>query len=105
MDYPPLAKDAPGTAQVGLYPFSADCFAIACQARDETAVKTNLTRLRGRSLKGERLYGTAPFGKWGTQTFIAGLTQDALIAPWVITGAMPLGECMHSPAGNRWPRI
>jgi transposase len=72
---------------------------------DETAVKTNLTRLRGRSLKGERLYGTAPFGKWGTQTFIAGLTQDALIAPWVITGAMPLGVCMHSPAGNRWPRI
>ena len=55
---------------------------------DETAVKTNLTRLRGRSLKGERLYGTAPFGKWGTQTFIAGLTQNALIAPWVITGAM-----------------
>ena len=55
---------------------------------DETAVKTNLTRLRGRSLKGERLYGTAPFGKWGTQTFIAGLTQNALIAPWVIIGAM-----------------
>ncbi len=55
---------------------------------DETSVKTNLTRLRGRSLKGERLYGTAPFGKWGTQTFIAGLTRDALIAPWVINGAM-----------------
>ena len=105
MDYPSLAKDAPGTAQAGLYPFPTDCGAIACQARDETAVKTNLTRLRGRSLKGERLYGTAPFGKWGTQTFIAGLTQDALIAPWVITGAMPLGECQHSPAGNKWPRI
>lgn len=54
----------------------------------ETAVKTNLTRLRGRTPVGERLYGTAPFGKWGTQTFIAGLTQDALIAPWVIEGAM-----------------
>lgn len=53
---------------------------------DETAVKTNLTRLRGRAPVGERLYGTAPFGKWGTQTFIAGLTQDALIAPWVING-------------------
>jgi len=52
------------------------------------AVKTNLTRLRGRAPVGERLYGTAPFGKWGTQTFIAGLTQDALIAPWVIKGAM-----------------
>ncbi|MGB3280151.1 MAG: IS630 family transposase, partial [Pseudorhodobacter sp.] len=55
---------------------------------DETAVKTNLTRLRGRAPVGERLYGTAPFGKWGKQTFIAGLTQNALIAPWVITGAM-----------------
>lgn len=55
---------------------------------DETAVKIILTRLRGRAPVGERLYGTAPFGKWGPQTFIAGLTQDALIAPWVIKGAM-----------------
>lgn len=55
---------------------------------DETAVKTNLTRLRGRAAVGERLYGAAPFGKWGTQTFIAGLTHDALIAPWVIQGAI-----------------
>ena len=55
---------------------------------DETAVKTNLTRLRGRAPVGERLYGVAPFGKWGTQTFIAGLTQNALIAPRVITGAI-----------------
>ena len=55
---------------------------------DETSVKTNLTRLRGRAHKGERLYGAAPFGKWRTQTFIAGLTCDALIAPWVIDGAM-----------------
>ena len=27
-------------------------------------------------------------GKWRTQTFIAGLTSDALIAPWIIEGAM-----------------
>ena len=55
---------------------------------DETAAKTNLTRLRERAPVGERLYGTAPFGKWGTQTFIAGLMQNALIAPWMINGAM-----------------
>lgn len=30
----------------------------------------------------------APCGSWGTQTFIAGLSADALIAPWVIKGAM-----------------
>lgn len=55
---------------------------------DETSVKTNLTRLRGRAPRGERLEMDAPFGNWGTQTFIAGLTADGLIAPWVIKGAM-----------------
>lgn len=55
---------------------------------DETSVKTNPTRLRGRAPVGERLYGTAPFGKWCTQTFIAGLTSDELIVPWVIEGAV-----------------
>ena len=55
---------------------------------DETSVKTNLTRQRGRSLRGTRLTASAPFGSWGTQTFIAGLTQDTMIAPWVIKGAM-----------------
>jgi len=48
---------------------------------DETSVKTNLTRLRGRSPLGVRLHGTAPFGKWRTQTFIAGLACNALVAP------------------------
>jgi len=55
---------------------------------DETSVKTNLTRLRGRARIGQRLTGAAPFGKWRTQTFIAGLTCGDLIAPWVIEGAM-----------------
>lgn len=52
------------------------------------AVKTNLIRLRGRPLRGQRLVMDAPFGSWCTQTFIAGLTTDTLIAPWVIKGAM-----------------
>jgi transposase len=55
---------------------------------DETSVKTNMTPLRGRSLRGERLLAEAPFGKWRTQTFVAGLRCDALIAPWIIEGAM-----------------
>ena len=55
---------------------------------DETSVRTGLTRLRGRCPRGERLYGSAPFGRWHTQTFVAGLTCDALIAPWIISGAM-----------------
>ena len=52
---------------------------------DETSVKTNLTRLRGR---GQRLEMHAPFGSWGTQTLIAGLSQTAFIAPCVIKSAM-----------------
>jgi transposase len=63
---------------------------------DETSVRTGLTRLRGRSPKGERLTGTAPFGRWQTQTFIAGLTSEGLIAPWVIPGAM------DRPAFDTW---
>lgn len=55
---------------------------------DETSVKTNMTRLRGRAPRGTRLRAGAPFGKWHSQTFIAGLTSEALIAPWVIDGAM-----------------
>ena len=47
-----------------------------------------MTRLRGRSKRGARLNASAPFGAWGTQTFIAGLTHEDLIAPWVIKGAM-----------------
>ena len=47
-----------------------------------------MTRTRGRSLKGERLNSKAPFGHWGTQTFVAGLKCDGLIAPWVIDAPM-----------------
>jgi transposase len=55
---------------------------------DETSVKTNMTPLRGRSLKGERLMADAPFGKWRTQTFIAGLRCDELVAPSIVEGAI-----------------
>jgi len=51
---------------------------------DETSVTTKMVRIRGRSLCGQRLRADAPFGRWGTQTFIAGLRCDGLTAPWVI---------------------
>jgi transposase len=63
---------------------------------DETSVKTNMTRLRGRAPIGDRLRMDAPFGRWRSQTFVAGLTSDALIAPWVIDGAM------DGPAFTTW---
>ena len=55
---------------------------------DETSVKTILTRQRGWAPSGDRLIMDAPFGSLGTQTIIAGLRADGMIAPWVIKGAM-----------------
>ncbi|MBM3605282.1 MAG: IS630 family transposase, partial [Alphaproteobacteria bacterium] len=55
---------------------------------DEPSAKTNLTRLRGRARRGQRLRRDASFGGWGREIFIAGLTSEGLIAPWVIKGAM-----------------
>jgi transposase len=55
---------------------------------DETGTTTKMTRLRGRSPKGQRLLSKAPFGHWKTQTFVAGLRCDALIAPFVIDAPM-----------------
>jgi transposase len=53
---------------------------------DETYVNTKMTRLRGRSRKGQRLRMSAPFGHWKTQTFVAGLRCNELSAPWIIDG-------------------
>jgi len=55
---------------------------------DETGTNTNMTREYGRSLRGERLKGNAPFRRWGNQTLIAGLSCDGIVAPWIISGAM-----------------
>lgn len=40
---------------------------------DETWVRTNMTRLRGRALRGERLLAKVPHGHWKTTTLIAAL--------------------------------
>lgn len=55
---------------------------------DETSITTKMTRLRGRARRGQRLKSKAPYGRWGTQTLIAGLRHEGLSAPWVISGAM-----------------
>ena len=36
----------------------------------------------------KRLQADVPFGKWTTQTFIAGLRCDGITAPFVVDGAM-----------------
>jgi transposase len=53
---------------------------------DETWIKTNMAPMRGWSIKGERLKGFAPLGRWRTLTFLAALRADALTAPCVVDG-------------------
>ena len=57
---------------------------------DETGTTTNMTRLRGRAPKGERLIGKTPHGHWKLSTFIAAsaLRHDRITAPMVIDGPM-----------------
>jgi transposase len=55
---------------------------------DETCATTAMVRLRGRCPRGMRLVGYAPQGHWKTITFVAGLRQDAMVAPLVVDGPM-----------------
>ena len=55
---------------------------------DETWVTTNMTRLRGRCRRGERLIAAVPHGHWKTSTFVAALRTTGLTAPLVLDGAM-----------------
>ncbi len=47
-----------------------------------------MARLRGRSLKGQRLHAAIPWGHWKTTTFVAGLWSSGLTAPMVLDGAL-----------------
>lgn len=53
---------------------------------DETWAKTNMARTHGRAPRGERLRMAIPHGHWQTSTFVAGLTLEGLIAPFVLKG-------------------
>ena len=55
---------------------------------DETAVSTNLARVRGRAPSGDRVIGTVPLGAWKTITFVAALRHNKMTAPMVVEGAM-----------------
>ena len=53
---------------------------------DETWAKDNMTRARGRSLRGERLVDYVPHGHWMTTTFVGALRNNRLTAPMVVDG-------------------
>jgi len=55
---------------------------------DETWTSTSMVRRRGRCPRGERLIGYAPQGHWKVITFVAGLRERAMVAPFVLEGAI-----------------
>jgi transposase len=55
---------------------------------DETWAKTNMTRLRGRAPRGQRLIGSVPHGHWTTSTLIAALGVSGVRCSAVIDGAV-----------------
>jgi transposase len=55
---------------------------------DETGTSTKMARRHGRAARGERLRMGVPHGHWRTTTFVAGLRQSGLVAPFVLDGPM-----------------
>jgi hypothetical protein len=49
---------------------------------DETAISTNLVRLRGRAPRGDRVIGSVPLGAWETITFVAALRHNIMTHRW-----------------------
>lgn len=54
---------------------------------DESGAKTNMTRLRGRARKGQRLFALAPHGHWCTTTMISSVRLDGTTAAMEFEGA------------------
>jgi transposase len=55
---------------------------------DETWAKTNMVRLRGRALIGQRLRAKVPQGHWKTTTLIAALCAGGINCSTVVDGAI-----------------
>lgn len=54
-----------------------------------------MTPSRGRSLRGRRCLGRAPYGHWHTTTFVCALRCDGLVAPVVLDGPIN-GGAFHA---------
>ncbi len=55
---------------------------------DETWTKTNMARVYGRAPRGQRVIGRVPHSHWHTNTFLAGLRHDRIVAPLLLEGAI-----------------
>ena len=54
---------------------------------DESGAKTNMTRLRGRAKKGQRIVDDTPHGHWCTTTMISSIRLDGSTVCMAIDGA------------------
>jgi transposase len=54
---------------------------------DESGAKTNMTRLCGRALRGQRVHAKSPHGHWNTTTMIGSIRLDGSTACMTIEGA------------------
>ncbi len=54
---------------------------------DESGAKTNMTRLRGRAPKGQRVHAQSPQGHWHSTTMLGSLRLDGSTACMVMEGA------------------
>lgn len=54
---------------------------------DESGAKTNMTRQRGRALRGARVLDQAPHGHWCTTTMISSIRVDGSSACMAVNGA------------------
>jgi transposase len=55
---------------------------------DETGLNTKMTRGYGRAPLSSRCICKVPHGHWHTNTFIAALRVDGILAPWLLDGPM-----------------
>ena len=66
---------------------------------DETALKTDMSRLRGWAERGERLVETTPGGQWHTHTLVHAVALDGTRAAMVLDGPIDgicfAGFCKH----------
>jgi transposase len=54
---------------------------------DESGAKTNMTRLRGRAPRGQRVHAKSPYGHWHTTTMISSIRLDGTTACMTLEGA------------------
>ena len=68
---------------------------------DESGVKTNMTRLRGRARAGDRVIDRVPHGHWNSTTLLGSLRWDGSTTCLMVEGGTTQeGGWMNSPLGR-----